>query len=352
MAWARVLFATFCATSATASFMAANFHELSPYVLIGNPLTLAIIEFFAVPAALLGARALSVRPRCAGLVVSRHRHRLHHRGRALDRGGAGLDGLPAGIRALGAAVPVARGVVGRHLAHAALARDGDSLRAHRADRRRHGPTWDVAIQATGESAVVRDGDGKLVALGRVAGFTTEQWLRADADGRDPHAARAARCATASGCTAALPDGRTIALVKDPDAFVEDCSRAKVLITPLYAPSGCAAPLVIDRRKLETTGAITLRFDGERPFCAPRARPAKIARGRRRRARGRIARRRRTSMRGTQTKRRRCWTVWIEIDHAEQSASSPTSQSRAKPWIEMRSSQGSKAGPAPACGARG
>ncbi len=35
--------------------MAYDFHELSPYVLIGNPLTLAVIEFFAVPAALLGA---------------------------------------------------------------------------------------------------------------------------------------------------------------------------------------------------------------------------------------------------------------------------------------------------------
>ncbi|MGH6934782.1 MAG: ComEC/Rec2 family competence protein, partial [Methylocella sp.] len=49
-----LLFATFCATSATASFMAYNFHELSPYVLIGNPLTLTIIEFFAVPGALAG----------------------------------------------------------------------------------------------------------------------------------------------------------------------------------------------------------------------------------------------------------------------------------------------------------
>jgi hypothetical protein len=43
-----------CATSATASFMAYHFHDLSPYVLIGNPLTLAIIECFAVPGALLG----------------------------------------------------------------------------------------------------------------------------------------------------------------------------------------------------------------------------------------------------------------------------------------------------------
>ena len=51
---ATAFISTICATSATAAFMANDFHELSPYVLIGNPLTLAIIEFFAVPCALLG----------------------------------------------------------------------------------------------------------------------------------------------------------------------------------------------------------------------------------------------------------------------------------------------------------
>ena len=50
-----LIFATACATCATASFMAYHFHDLSPYVLIGNPLTLTVIEFFAVPGALLGA---------------------------------------------------------------------------------------------------------------------------------------------------------------------------------------------------------------------------------------------------------------------------------------------------------
>ena len=50
-----LLLATLAATTATASFMAANFHELSPYVLLGNPLTLGIIEIFAVPGALLGS---------------------------------------------------------------------------------------------------------------------------------------------------------------------------------------------------------------------------------------------------------------------------------------------------------
>jgi competence protein ComEC len=50
----RLVLAALCATCATASFMAYHFHDLSPYVLIGNPLTLAIIECFAVPGALLG----------------------------------------------------------------------------------------------------------------------------------------------------------------------------------------------------------------------------------------------------------------------------------------------------------
>src|SRR6202142_90634 len=49
-----LLVATAFATSATASFMAYHFHDLSPYVLIGNPLTLTVIELFAVPGALIG----------------------------------------------------------------------------------------------------------------------------------------------------------------------------------------------------------------------------------------------------------------------------------------------------------
>jgi competence protein ComEC len=63
----RLLLAAFFATCATASFMAYHFHDLSPYVLIGNPLTLAIIECFAVPGALIGAAPYpaSSRPRQA-----------------------------------------------------------------------------------------------------------------------------------------------------------------------------------------------------------------------------------------------------------------------------------------------
>lgn len=271
VAWAKdarwhglggVLFATFCATSATTSFMTSNFHELSPYVLIGNPLTLAIIEFFAIPAALAGAALYPL---------------------GLDAPvwlwlGLGIDIIVYAARWLAAApastvylrefawwalpflsLAVLSAVVWRTNLMKATAIPFALVGLYGAAQ---GPRWDIAIQATGESAVVRGADGKLVTLGRAQGFTTEQWLRADADGRDPHAARGGQC-DRQGCTAALADGRTVALVQDLATLAEDCARADVLITNYFAPSGCGAKLVIDRRRLEDSGAITIRFDGER-----------------------------------------------------------------------------------------
>src|SRR5207302_1227744 len=41
------------------------------------------------------------------------------------------------------------------------------------------------------------------------------------------------------------------------AFAEDCTRADIIVTPRFAPLGCAAAIVIDREKLKQTGALTL-----------------------------------------------------------------------------------------------
>ena len=284
-----VLFATLCATSATASFMAADFHELSPYVLIGNPLTLAIIEFFAVPAALAGAAL----------------YPLGLDGPVWLWLGLGIDIILAAARML-ASLPAAT-VHLREFAPWALpflSMAVLSATIWRTNLLRltalpflaiglfgatHGPRWDVAIQPNGESAAVRDASGRLVTVGRFSGFTAEQWLRADADGREPRASHTTAC-DKRGCAARLSDGGALALVSDYSALIEDCERAKILVTSLYAPWGCKAPLVIDRRKLEETGAITLRFAGEttimrtaraagedRPWSpAPKRRPARAA----------------------------------------------------------------------------
>ncbi len=96
---ATLIFATFCATTATASFMAYDFHEPSPYVLIGSPLTLMIIEVFAVPGALIGTLLYPLG--LDGFALCRLRDWLRALGRAADRRLAGRDAPFHRLRAMG-----------------------------------------------------------------------------------------------------------------------------------------------------------------------------------------------------------------------------------------------------------
>jgi competence protein ComEC len=50
------------------------------------------------------------------------------------------------------------------------------------------------------------------------------------------------------------------------------TRADIIVTPRFAPLGCAAAIVIDREKLKQTGALTLAFakDGVVDMRAARA----------------------------------------------------------------------------------
>jgi competence protein ComEC len=277
-----LLFATFCATSATASFMAYNFHELSPYVLIGNPLTLLVIEMFAVPGALLGT---VLYPLGLDAFV------WHYVG-----AGIGLimwmarfiGSLPASTVNLPAFAPwaivfltlaVLSAVIWRtlmfRLSAVPLALIGLSGAIS-------GPSFDLAIAPAGDAAALRTANGQLAVLGRrPSAFAAEQWLRADADGRLMQAAKLKDVCDRWGCVGSLPDGRAVSLVLSKEAFAEDCLRASVIVTPLYAPGGCAAPLVIDRDRLQQTGAMTLKIadqgfeistarapDEDRPWSRP------------------------------------------------------------------------------------
>jgi competence protein ComEC len=240
-----LIFATFCATAATASFMAYDFHELSPYVLIGNPLTLGIIEFFAIPGALIGAVLYPL----------------------------GLDGFvwqygsaPGATVHLKAFAPYALIFLSLAVLSAVIWRTALS-RVTAIPLAIIGlwgaADYDIAIAATGDSAAVRTADGQLAVLGaRPSAFLSEQWLRADADPRAPKAAQSGAQCDASGCAAQLLDGRLVALLRTREALVEDCGRAALVIAPFPVPSGCGAATIIDRRHLDTTGAVTLKILGE------------------------------------------------------------------------------------------
>ncbi len=258
-----LIVATLCATSATASFMAYDFHELSPYVLIGNPLTLAVIEFFAVPCALLGAAlypfgldgfiwrwlemGIHLVTWLAGLIASAPGASLQVKAFApwaiVFLALAVLSAVLWRTRALRAtALPLALiGLIGA----------------------KSGAGFDLAVPASGDSAAIRLSSGELALLRKRPGaFAAEQWLRADADGRAAADARNGVACDDYGCVGRLADGRFVALVFARGAFLEDCARAAIIITPLRAPEGCGAPLVIDRVKLTETGAVSLRFPKE------------------------------------------------------------------------------------------
>jgi competence protein ComEC len=266
------IFATLCATSATASFMANDFHELSPYVLIGNPLTLAIIEFFAVPCALVGAAlyplgldgfiwrylkmGIDLVTYLAGLIASAP--------------GASLPVkafVPWAILFL--ALAVLSLVLWRTWAWRAFAIPLALIGLMGA---RSGAPFDLAVPATGDSAALRLASGQLAVMGqRPSAFAAEQWLRADGDARLSADAASGVACDASGCVAKATNGRFVALIAERSAFLEDCGRVGVVITPLYAPLGCAAPIVIDRRRLGETGAVALRFkDDEVEWTTARA----------------------------------------------------------------------------------
>ena len=233
--------------------MAYHFHDLSPYVLIGNPLTLTVIELFAVPGALIGTALYPL----------------------------GLDApvwlyVGAGIRFILWAARIIAAAPGSTLhlsAFAPFALPFLSLAVLSATLWRtwiframaipfaaiglvgalSGAHYDAIVAPSGDLAAVRDADGKLQVVGkRFNAFDVEP-----ATARDPDAP-----CDRTGCVADLPEGQSMSIVLDRAAFEEDCTRAEVVVSPLTAPADCAA-LTFDERKLTTTGAVGLDWDGTR-----------------------------------------------------------------------------------------
>ncbi len=263
-----LLVATACATGATASFMAYHFHDLSPYVLIGNPLTLTIIEFFAVPGALLGAAlyplgldapvwlyvgvGIKFILWAAKFIAAAPGSTVHLKAFA-----------PSALPFLALAVMSA--TIWRTWAFRASAIPFALVGLIGAA---NGPRYDVIVAPSGDQAAVRDADGKLMIVGkRFNAFAAEQWLAADGDGRDPAQARDpdAPC-DRLGCVAALPEGESLSLVLDRLAFEEDCERAEIVVSALTAPGDCGAKFVLDEKALAKLGAVGLTWSDDKGFA--------------------------------------------------------------------------------------
>jgi competence protein ComEC len=236
-------------------------------VLIGNPLTLTVIEFFAVPGALLGAALYPLGLDApvwlyvgAGIKLILWAARF-------------IADAPGSTLHLRAFAPYALPFLALAVISATIWRTW-TFRASAIPLAiigligaTHGPRYDVIVAPSGDQAAVRDADGLLQIVGkRFNAFAAEQWLTADGDGRDPASARDpdAPC-DRLGCVAALPEGQSLSIVIDRMAFDEDCARADVIVSALSAPANCQAKFVLDDRVLARLGAVGLSWSDDKGF---------------------------------------------------------------------------------------
>jgi competence protein ComEC len=125
------------------------------------------------------------------------------------------------------------------------------------------PQPDVYISADGEAAMIRGADGRLSVLHRGRDtFAIREWLAADADPRDVRdksLTQGVRC-DEDGCVGTMRGGSLAAMSLTQEAFLDDCSRAAIVVSPHDAPGACAA-LTFDRRRLRSAGAVAVYRHG-------------------------------------------------------------------------------------------
>ncbi|TDI57693.1 MAG: ComEC family competence protein [Alphaproteobacteria bacterium] len=122
---------------------------------------------------------------------------------------------------------------------------------------------DLVMTADGRAVGVRDAGGTLrIAGSRKGSFIVEQWLEAEGSrAPDRQAIRDGVACDRLGCILRARGAIVVAHIRDPAAFIEDCRRADIVLTPLRAPDDCAASLVIDGRATARRGAHAIYFEG-------------------------------------------------------------------------------------------
>ena len=130
---------------------------------------------------------------------------------------------------------------------------------------------DVLVNGDAKVMATRGEDGRLWISTRQRGrFVSDVWLRRDGQAEAPTWPRGGKSAPAAGircdtlgCIQRRGD-RTIAFVRDPRAFEEDCSRADVVVSAVPAWDLCEGPeTVVDRFDLWRGGSHAVWLDGDR-----------------------------------------------------------------------------------------
>jgi competence protein ComEC len=271
-----ILLTSLIAGTATGAIGAYHFHRVAPLGPLVNLLAMPVVTLVVMPFAVLslalmplGLELLPLAAMGAGLdlVVAMSRW-------AAERTpGDGIVGAPSLIATLlvvttGALLCLApRGT--RKLAGVPLAL---AIWLQSVDRHP-----DMLIAENGRHVALRDPAGRLMVTARPTGFAGEMWLRADGVGpksfAERHLTRGRMNCDALGCVATAHAATSgpplvVALTRAAEGLAEDCERADILVTPLQAPTDCAARWVFDGPRLARDGATALYFDVDETAAEP------------------------------------------------------------------------------------
>ena len=134
---------------------------------------------------------------------------------------------------------------------------------------------DVLIADTTQAVVMRGDNGLGLVAGKGSSFAVDVWR--ETYGEPIEAASPLRCDSV-GCFGTSARGFTIAIVRDPAGFYEDCGLADLVITRRSAPAACSAGAIVDANALARGGVHWLRWDAARggfeirPAIPPLSRP--------------------------------------------------------------------------------
>jgi competence protein ComEC len=265
------------AGAATLPFSVYHFQQTSPLGVLGNLATLPLVGFVMMPAALIAALAMPLGLEGPFLAVMGWSiERMLDVARLIASWSGGLDASPlltptALVLALLALAwfafwPGWRRLIGPVLlvpAVAALALDRPP---------------DVLIADTTQAVAVRLDESLAVVAGKPSSFAVDVWRESYGE---PIEAEKIACDSIA-CIASSTRGFSIAIIRDPAGFYEECD-ADLVIARIDAPSACHAGTIIDAEALQAGGVHWLAWDAgrgtfeARPAITDIGRPWRIVR---------------------------------------------------------------------------
>ncbi|HVY50634.1 MAG TPA: ComEC/Rec2 family competence protein [Devosia sp.] len=251
-----IVMTSLIAGAATVLFSVYHFQQTSPLGVLGNLLTLPLVGFVMMPAALLAVLAMPFGAEAPFLITM---------GWSIDRMlemARFVADWSTHLRAAPLLTPWALGFGLIALGWFAFFRDrwrllGPAIAVPLVAVFALDRPPDVLVADTTQAIAIRGVAGLELAAGKPRSFALDVWRETYAD---PISARAAESCDSLACIGVGGAGFRYALVKDPAAFADECGRAQLIVARLSAPAWCSGGTVIDADMLAARGVHWLRWD--------------------------------------------------------------------------------------------